>query len=257
MVKKFEPCSDCLKSKNPGYTKDENGVVRECDCLKKYNKYISFITYLQSINVPNPYFDYDISSYIGKSAIKNFSIILSSIESFCENGFNAYFSGEPGTQKTSVAIYLIKKALVKKINCYYLTMSELLSKIRKEYKPKLEDYNENLELVDRLLNYKLLVIDDAFDKNKILLIKNREEDQINLYTFLKKRMDNNNSNLYISNIPRVEIDYTLFNPYISDILNKKCKEIFFNDAVPSELSNKKIMSFFSEKVKNGKEEKTK
>lgn len=248
MISKFEFCEDCKKSNTPGFVRDGYGSVKECECLLNYSKIQSFYSLLKSKGIPQSFIDYDINSYVGNRKPKEIIKILENIDLFVKNGLQCYFSGEPNTQKTSIATYIIKKALIKKFNVYYTTMANILSLLRKEYKASKESYEENLIKIDWYQDCDLLVIDDAFDLTKVYLSVNSENEQINLLTLLKKRILNGKSNIYVSNVRRSNINFGIFNSCFSDILSKDCQEIFFEDSLPKEIINKKILSFFSERI---------
>ena len=241
--KDFKPCADCENSENPGYIKKGNTIF-ECDCLKKYHSYITFYKYLESLGVPFGYIDYSLNSYIGeksKKSIEDIKKIIGKVDIFVREGMQLYFSGPDNTQKTSIACYFLKKVAMKGFSVYYISMPQLLYKLKQvKFARNIEDVLEEQTIIKTIENCGFLVIDDCFDKSKVYIGKSEYFKSL-LSEFFSFRIRNNKSQIYVSTITKSNIPYNEFGDSVRLLLNRECLEYQFLDKVPSNVMNSQIL----------------
>jgi hypothetical protein len=241
----FTPCELCKSNPIPGYILKDNTTV-ECECLRQYNSYSSFLGYLKSSEIPEKYIEYSINSYFGeksKEAIDTINQIISNIEGFVKNGFQLYISGEIHTQKTSVACYIAKKAALKGITVFYITLPSLINLIKTMDFSKDPIEKEDLKAkLDRIRQVGLLVLDDAFDERKVYLSSKSSYYLTYLEDFFRYRLDGGKSIITVSNKKRNDIS-NKFGKTLIHLLNKDCIEVTLEDALPEKVMNEKLLDF--------------
>lgn len=109
------------------------------------------------------FYDKDITSYIAensgqvkvKTVVQNF---INTLYVRVDNGDSLTMCGSPGTGKTHLGISIIKQAMACKMSCQYITIQELVKKVRSTYK----FHSETMEqLVKDSSEVKILVIDEV------------------------------------------------------------------------------------------------
>jgi DNA replication protein DnaC len=253
-LKGFKPCPMCSKSGNPGLIKDKHNNVRECGCLKAYNKYVSLMKYLISVNVPVKYIHYSIDEYIGKDKNGNLvkiKAIIDKLQEFVKEGLQLYLTGVSKSQKTSIACYILKKAAMTGNQCFYITMPHLINLLKDiNFNPKIRDDHPEYDKYNQILQSDLLIIDDAFDSKKVYMGK-LNYSSIFLNNFLEERLHRNKAQIYVSPVKRSDIP-SVFGSRVLEYLNEECFELEFKDVIPRTNRNEKITKIISQQIKRGK-----
>lgn len=209
----------CLKCKNGYlYSINEYGepVVKLCSCRKDYMK--NFILYekLKKSNVNTFIYNYDINTYIGKDKNNNIVKLKKYIEEFDTKFYDKmlYFTGKPGTQKTTIAYWIARELLKKDITVQYVLMNDLIRGLQDD------SFNEE-DKIKKYYECDCLILDRAFCKEQITIYKSKYQIPF-LDSFLRKRIDElQKSTILISNIDINEISENNLNDDIEDLIRRK------------------------------------
>lgn len=181
-----------------------NDVSTKCSCKIEYDNKINLLFKLLHTNVivensSTEAIDFIMSlnkdSYKGKDNNGNLKKVELFIEKFKDkySGLNLFFSGSPGTQKTTIAKYIIKQLLQKNINCYYILANDLI-----EYIIESSRDIEQRKIIHDIINVDFLVIDE-FSENSIVTFASGWQRK-HLFPWLKLRLETlKKSTLFISN----------------------------------------------------------
>jgi DNA replication protein DnaC len=218
-MKKFIPCNKC----DDGFFYDGDYAIK-CECLKKYQKEET-IKYIKSIAGIKD-FNLDFDSYKGKDLQNNISklkLYCSKLTSDFKNGTHLYLTGKNGTQKTTCAKIIISKAIEQGLTAKFVIMKKLVDILT-------DSFSENPQRTQELYSLKnvdLLVIDDAFDKKKVVLYKSGYQVPF-IDNFLRERLETERLNtIFTSN---VFIDNISENGFGDDIQNLITRQIKIRDA---------------------------
>lgn len=202
--KSFVPCDNCQN----GYLIDNKGQATKCDCLKTYQfKMYGELLLLQS-NVIEKHTSKDTKSFIlnyditkdykGKDINENIPKIKKFISSFKESfsSTNMFWQGSHGTQKSSLARYILKELVVKNnLKCFYIDADSLIKLIIKSARDE-----SLLSEIDRIMHSDLLIIDEM-SEDKIVMFQSGWQTKY-FFPFIKKRLEGiGRSTLFISNSP--------------------------------------------------------
>lgn len=223
----FPIYSSCGKCSEHGFLLVE-GVATKCPCRKdyEYKAHVAsgllesnVITLESSLPYVNEMLQISFESYKGPDRNKNVDKLKKFVDKFEEkySNLNLFFSGIPGTQKSTLSKILIKGLVNKNIKCYYILANTLIEKIidssRKE---------ETKEELENIINVDFLVIDE-FDEDKIITYASGWQRK-NLFPWIKRRLELiKKSTLFISNKPINKIgDY--FEEAIQDLILREVKD---------------------------------
>jgi len=246
-MKPFEPCLKCKDTKTPGLIQTPEGVT-ECTCRIEHNGYERLTKYLLSRGIPEKYADYDIKEYIGTTSlpvIKAMERIVDSVGSKAINEFQLYISGKPNTQKTSVGIYLLKSLALIGKQIRYVTMYNLTEILKA--KAFGDDTKEDWVVRD-IGSTDILMIDDAFDTEKLYFSDKKHFIKTLLLNFLQSRNTNLKSTIYLSRVTRSNID-SRFGSTIHSILDSNCAELILEDVIPTSVRNSKLLGIIQSELK--------
>jgi DNA replication protein DnaC len=217
----FEEFKSCGNCDDYGFILKE-GIAVKCNCRKIYLKRVSlrnsmlragFITRDTPLDKVESLETYTLSNYSGEDKEHNLEKIHKFIEYFGTKyrSLHLFFSGKPGTQKTTIAKFMVRELLCKGYTANYILANDLIEKIISSYR---EDGSK--EEVIHLLDSNFLVIDE-FDEDKIISYASGWQRK-NLFPWLKKRLEVvKASTLFISNKKIDDIgDY--FEEAIQDLL---------------------------------------
>jgi DNA replication protein DnaC len=219
--KEFIPCPHCTE----GYIISErNGekVARKCRCLQSYQDKTRVRLEAEKAGLPpfiadQPIEDYTISSYIGEKSKSNIEKIKIFINKFEKKfyKYSIYMYGPNGTQKSTLAHYVGRELIKKRKKVKYILMNNLIRLLTQEdFQEEVEQQKKQCETAD------CLIIDEAFDKEKVTLYKSRYQIPF-LITFLKKRMEEyNKSIVFVSNQSISKIRSNDFGESIYDLLKR-------------------------------------
>lgn len=199
---KFTPCSKC----QDGFIIDDvSKQAKKCTCRISYEKDLKTIISYYAANLitssssKDQYTrikEYSLSNYKGPDTRKNLTKIKKFITNFTEkySSLNLFFSGLPGTQKTTVAKYILSELLKENKTGYYIILNDLIDKIiDSERNPDVD--KELKEIIEK----DILIIDE-FSEDSIVTYKNNTWQLKHLFPFLKKRFETvHKSTIIISN----------------------------------------------------------
>ncbi len=228
---KFHHCELC----------DENGfIVKEgsstkCECKISHDKKVSTIKgFLDSgvlhENSSKSVVDFLLSisfdSYKGQDEVGN----IKKLRQFCKNfkekytGLHLFFTGRPGTQKSTVAKVMIKELSAKGISCYYLLANDLIQMIIDSARS--EEIKFNLH---EILHVDFLVIEEL-SEDKIISYSSGWQRK-NLFPWIKYRIETlSKSTLFISN-EKIDNIGAYFGEAIQDLILREIPDhtMIFND----------------------------
>lgn len=225
---KFIPCGKC----DNGYiysrtTKDGDAVVTRCDCYTTHLQKERTRQQLNVAGISESIIDYDIADYIGEDVLGNLRKINLILKKF-EKVFRyeqLYFVGPNGTQKTTIAQYIGRELISRGFSVKYVLMNEMIKTLTREgFEDEVQSEIEKYYEVD------CLIVDEAFDKEKILWYKSGYQLSF-LDSLLRKRIDQlNKGTIFISN-KKIETISDNFNQSIYDLIKRNTLNtvLFFND----------------------------
>jgi hypothetical protein len=164
----YKSCSLCR-----GGIRVNDGIAKKCSCREDYENEILFVKNLIDTGLLAEYssketYDflntYSLDSYKGPDVIGNKVKIekyLNNFESrFCST--NLFFTGMPGSQKTSLAKYMICHLVKSHHSCYYILANTLIQMIIDSSR-----IEEAKQLLQKIQVVDFLVIDEI-DQEKIV-----------------------------------------------------------------------------------------
>lgn len=223
----FTCCENCSgKNKNeygfeiypPGYIYvPEDKFVIECDCHKKWREEYILKHNYENSGFPKSLFEYNPRTYAGKKSKNNFNRICNFAKKFSTDerlkNLIIYIYGPNGTQKTTVMSYIGKLLLGDDIKCRYVLMNSLI-KLLQDY--QFNDGKASYE-IEKIKNSSVIIIDEAFDKEKVLLYKSGFQMSF-IDSFIREMFSQGKCLIFISNIKREDISSQGFSPSIQDII---------------------------------------
>jgi len=229
--KEFEGCSLC---KGKGYIyEDIQGVpyAKKCKCLTIWQELKRTVRELHNSNAPKEFWNYHITKDYRpnpKITLKDIYTYLDKKELVFKEGMNLWFYGDSQTQKTSVAIFILKYFIYSRYTAYYISYENLVRHLEKIRFNK--DGDSTL-----LSTCDLLVIDNVPANIP-------ENSSSNLLAgFLINRIEHNKPNIYIN---MGSLSTFLCPTFLLIIFKKRIKEIHFEFSV--NYNSKKISEFYNE-----------
>jgi len=219
---KFIPCSNCVD----GYiyyraTKDGSSeYVKRCQCLTNYIENKNLELRLKGSGLALSIVGYDIKTYIGKKSIKELEKVEKFIKEFKEKFYckHLYIFGPNGTQKTTIAQYIGRELIRQGLSIKYALMNEIIKTLSKEgFEKEVQQEIKDYYKVD------CLIIDEAFDKEKILWYKSNYQMNF-LDSLLRKRIDQYNKSIIFVSNKFVESINDNFNTSIYDLIKRNTEQ---------------------------------
>lgn len=227
----FSSCGECDTF---GFRVSE-GIAVKCPCKVEYEKRILVIKGLLYANVITSDSSKEwistieklsFESYKGPDNAKNLDKIKKFVKNFRSryNSLNMFFTGIPGTQKTTMAKVIIKELVKEKLNCYYILANDLIQMII--------DSSRDEEKKDRLKEIMIMdfLVIDEFDEEKIITYASGWQRK-NLFPWIKYRLETiKKSTLFISNNDISNIG-KYFEEAIQDLIEREVpdKTMIFDD----------------------------
>lgn len=244
-MKKFIPCRNCYgKNGNvapEGYISTwvdgQNGskieTVTECSCHVKWRLDTKVESKAKKANLNIKWINFNPDTdYVGEKSLDSVNRIKSFVSKVISKdtpvstksailSTSIYMFGRNGTQKTTIANYVGYEFLRNGKSVYYCLMNDLVKLLQEaDRNPEVQEKLDYISKVD------LLIIDEAFDIEKMTIY--RSEFQIPfLDTFLRNRLQTNNKGiLFVSNVSIEDIDKPqskrefAFNKSISDLVQR-------------------------------------
>lgn len=213
-MNKFQPCERC--SNGYIYTND---IAIRCDCLKEYQRQLKFEISLMKAGLEN--FSLNFNHYKGRHKESRDKLIQ-----YCENinskystNSHLYLIGKNGTQKTTMAKCLLAECVYRGKSGKFILMSDLVDILTDVYS---DNPTRNSEL-EYLRTVDILVIDDAFDKNKVTLYRSGYQLAF-IDRFIRNRIEVSKLNtIFTSNVPISDIQKNGFTYDIQNLLERSIK----------------------------------
>lgn len=211
----FEPCGKC----NDGWVIDDSEEAAEkCDCLIVYQAQMTSRIKREKAGIA------DHERSVNDLHLKDASLLLK-LKHYSDNltlkmakGCHLYFHGHNNSSKTYSAKSVLYDACAKGLDCKFIIMGDLVDLISDGFAN-----DEKKKEIDSILSCSLLVIDDAFDKDKILIYKSGYQLSF-LDRFLRRRIESLGLNtIFTSNVPIEEIESNGFSYDIQNLIERSVK----------------------------------
>lgn len=228
-MEEFTPCGAC----NNGYVfewDDNNSewVASRCDCYDKWLTLQQKINGLRKAGLSPEISEYSIDDYKGQDQNDNIRRVKKFVENFNDRfrSVNLYFwSDENGTQKTTVAQWMVASLIDKGYKAKFVNMNDLVEKLMKHYFDG--SYDDEIEAAKRT---DFLVIDDAFDTSKVNLWKSGYQFSY-IDTFFRVRLEQYQlATVFTSNIAPHGIG-DFFTKSIGALINRNVIPFEFEDRI--------------------------
>lgn len=201
-MKKFIPCGEC----RDGYVysvEERDTIVRKCQCLREYQSEVMFEVGLHQSGLSKADTRYTINDYFGPDEERNLPRIRQYVREFKERyrEVSLYlWSTANGTQKTTVAKWIGIELLRKGLSVRFTLMNDLVKTLTQE------KFEEGVtEAIRDILECDVLIIDDAFDPNKVTIYRSGYQIAF-IDTFLRDRLETRKLPIiFTSNIPLEDI----------------------------------------------------
>lgn len=233
---KYIGCRKC-KGEKYIYSQDDGGyIATPCECWKEFVSKKNLEIKLLQANLSDKDLLYSIDTYEGIKSIDSINNIKLYVEKFeekfCHNSL--FFYGGMSTQKTTVAKWVGKEILQKKLKVYYILMNDLIKAyLNIGFDSSSNEENEGTKLVDKINSVDLLIVDESFSKDRNTIYKSRYQVPF-IDSFLRTRLETKKlATIFISNDPISSIDVEVYNEYIQELVKRNCTSLEFQDKVGS------------------------
>lgn len=239
-MKKYEPCSSC----DNGWIYSGDSAIK-CSCLSAYQENTLIELRLTKAGIEG--FDKDFSDYKGRDLPKNLDKIkfyTSGLKSRYANDSHLYLYGPNGTQKSTMSKVILKKAIELGLSGKFILMGDLMDILVSGFQDE-----EKRATIDPYLNCDLLIIDDCFDKHKIVLYRSGYQLPF-LDKFLRMRLETLKKNtIFTSNVLISEIEKNGFSYDIQNLIERtvqfKKGDLEFKDVYTKEETDFDVHSLWS------------
>jgi len=204
----FTSCGDC---NNGWILNDETGFAAKCDCLIEYQKLSMLNLFKSKAGIINHERGTENLKLKDKDVLSKIRYYASNIDGKMGKNCHLYLCGKNNSSKTFTAKSILHDACTKSIDCKFIIMGDLIDMISDSF----AEESKNKE-IDKYLNCKLLVVDDAFDKKKCTLFKSSYQIPF-LDRFIRKRLESYQLNTIFTSNVRIEDIYS--NGFSQDIQN--------------------------------------
>ena len=227
-MNEFQCCPKC-KDKNGALPlgfiehKTQEGIfAEECECHKKW----VLESTLEAKFIHNGFdaslFNYSIRNYVGNESRAEKDRLINYVAKFDDPKVKkciVYMYGKNGTQKTVLGNWIGKSLLSKGYSVRYLLMNNLVGMLQDAgFKDGVQ------EKLDKLDGTDLLIIDEAFDKEKMRLYKSGFQISF-IDTWLRNRIQTLNKGVvFISNVKPEDIEKQGLSHSIQDFVERECKK---------------------------------
>lgn len=230
----FKACRKCHHTKGPvpeGYYMSESvnprtgikvPVMIECEHHRVWRiKKAAEKKFLDG-GFNKDFFDYDIANYKGNESISNVSRLIKYVHLFDDKDIKnevvksvLYLYGPNGTQKTTLGNWIGSELLQRGVSCQYALMKKIIDELWESQRNE-----ESKAYIDKLLKCDVLIIDEAFSKDKIHLWQSGNQIGY-IDEFLRERLNNRKGIIFISNNAPDEIESQGFSHSIHDLVNRE------------------------------------
>ena len=253
-MEEFIPCRKCANvlGPKPGFVYssklgewiEDGQFVKECDCHQRYRERKLAILRAKNSDIwENPPDIKD--TYKGNKSIdyKNqFITYISNFKKFKDRV--VYMHGPNGTQKTSLAMWGGSELLKQGWKVQYILMYKLIDLLTASFNKK-EEYEI---ILNKLKAADLLIIDEAFAKDKVLVYKSGYQLSF-IDSFLRERIDvNKKGTLFISNKKSNQIMTEGFGFSLQDLVTRNTLQTdleFLDNYVANDMNDFSTRSIFN------------
>lgn len=228
--RRFIPCRKCKATdQHPEgyYTETINGqtLLVECEHHKQWRREKDLKAACLRAGFSEESFDYKLSSYCGKKSVSNIDRLKKYVACFDDDKTKPvvqrsvlYFYGPNGTQKTTVASSVARLLLSRGIQAKYILMKKLVDLL---WDSQREDAAK--EAVQSYLDSDVLVIDEAFSKDKIHVWQSGA--QIGYVDeFIREHLSSGKGIIFVSNTKPDQIEAQGFSLSIQDLVLRELKK---------------------------------
>jgi len=202
-----------------------NGIksARECSCHIRWTEEQKLKLRYECAGGKTQFYNYNFDRDYVKNPVRDdtYPFILKYIEHFPRServrASITYFHGTNGTQKTTVAYYILREIIKLGFKARYLLMNDLI-----KYLMKAERDEEMQHMIESLSDYDLLIIDEAFMKNKVTIYQSKFQMPF-LDSFIRNRINKSKGIIFISNVAPEEISSEGFSKDIQDIIVRQVR----------------------------------
>lgn len=227
----------------------------ECDCHKSWRKRLAIISAAKRASLNLQWLDYDPNKdYVGDKSKESKDRLVNYVNKSLDKDVSddiqtklksavLYLYGTNGTQKTTLANWMGFEFIKHNKTVKYILMNDLIKLLQKA------DRDEDaLEKIEKLESIDYLIIDEAFDKEKITIYKSNFQIPF-ADTFLRNRIQTKHMGIiFISNVSPYDIEEKGFNHSIQDLVvrnMKLCNGLLeFNDRYDDIMSTPDIENLF-------------
>lgn len=199
--------------------------IVECECHKAWRRKQQLMVAAKHASLSPRWIDFNPETdYVGEESKANVERIMNYVKRSTDKNETEdvkiklassviYIYGKNGTQKTTLANWMGYEFLKAKKTVKYILMNDLIKMLQKA--DRNEDYVEQLE---KLSDVDLLLIDEAFDKEKVTIYASNFQIPF-LDTFLRNRIQTRHKGIvFISNVSPYDIEEKGFNHSIQDLV---------------------------------------
>ena len=221
----FIPCGKC----NQGWLFDDvAGLATKCDCLIQFQKQATLNIYKSKAGILNHSTNVENLKLKNKDLLSKIRYYASNIDGKMNKNCHLYLCGKNNSSKTFTAKSILHDACEKSIDCKFIIMGDLIDMISDSF----AEESKSKE-IDKYLNCKLLVVDDAFDKKKITIYRSGFQLAF-VDRFFRKRLETLQLNtIFTSNVSIDNIESNGFSYDIQNLIERTIKNrdgyLEFND----------------------------
>lgn len=243
----FAPKGYILKKVLAGDGKTQIEVLEECKCHIEWRKAVALEKQFNKANINPDIVKYDINTYQGTKSLDNLNRLKNFVNMYFSKNTpedvreklvsaTLYLYGPNGTQKTTLAKWFGYQFIKNKKTVYYTLMNDLVKLLQKS-----ERDEEAQAKIDKILDRDLLIIDEAFMKERVLIYHSGYQLSF-IDTFLRNRLQSKKKcTVFISNIEPSKIDESVFGIGLKDLVTRNVLLstglLLFEDNYMDNLSN--------------------
>lgn len=222
---KFIPCGKC----DNGYIYKEDGpnacIAIECECHKKWLHQNTVEKTYKHNGFDMRHFNYTPRQYVGTKSTADKDRIINYVSQFELNpqvrSLVCYLYGPNGTQKTTMMSWVGKALIDKGFSVRYMLMNDLVKLLMNAEDFDSEKAEKAKALVDKLEETDLVIVDEAFDKEKMKLWRSGYQISF-LDSWIRKRVGALNRGIFfISNVEIQNIEANGLSHSIQDFVERE------------------------------------
>lgn len=234
----FKACRKCHHTKGPipeGYyqssvknprTGVEVPTIIECEHHKVWREKTAAEKKFIANGFNKDFFDYSLDDYLGQKSLTNITRLIKYVSCFRNDKelrdkakkSVIYLYGPNGTQKTTIGNWIGSELSKVNISCKYVLMKKIIDELWNSQRDE-----DSKAYIESLLKCDVLVIDEAFSKDKIHLWQSGNQIGY-IDEFLRERLNENKGIVFISNNSPDEIEAQGFSHSIHDLVNRELKK---------------------------------